>query len=172
MSFDSNFDELAYPELVTISGVEFKAARNMRNGEVHIPYTEEPDVGIGDIIIQKSGRREIELKVLDVSFKKGGTLGVGTSHPNMLNMKVENASAASHTQSPSSSTFNIGSITGENFQVGNANTLSVNVTIKELTEKIASCDDEEAKSFLKKLLQNSTVGSLIGAGASSLLGLL
>ena len=82
MNFD--FDKLAYPETVIIDGVSYKAQRNTSKGKINIPYTEEPDEGIGDVIVQKSGKREIHLKVTDVQFLEGGTLGVGTSHSNML----------------------------------------------------------------------------------------
>ncbi|MBO2654671.1 hypothetical protein I6M49_14555 [Shewanella algae] len=167
-----DFDKLAYPEKLTISGIEYKGQRNMSKGQVLIPYTDEPDVGIGDVITQKSGKREIHLKVVDVSFLEGGSLGVGTSHPHMLTLKVENTTAQPHVTKHGDSTFNIGSISGENVQVGNSNTLTTNVTIQELAEKIAKSDDPEAKSKLKEFLQNSTVGSLIGAGASALIGIL
>lgn len=167
-----DFDKFAYPEILNIAGTEYKAQRNMSKGQVLVPYTDEPDVGIGDVITQKSGKREIHLKVIDASFLEGGSLGVGSKHPHMLTLKVENTTSQPHITKHSASTFNIGSINGENVQVGNSNTLTTNVTIQELAEKIAKSDDPEAKSKLKEFLQNSTVGSLIGAGASALLGML
>lgn len=167
-----DFDKLAYPEMLTIAGVEHKGKRNMSNGQVLIPYTEEPDVGIGDLITLKSGKREIHLRVIDASFLEGGSLGAGTKHPNMLILKVENTTAQPHVTNHGTSTFNISSISAENVQVGNSNTLTTNVTIQELAEKIAKSGDSEAKSKLKEFLQNSTVGSLIGAGASALIGML
>lgn len=167
-----NFDKLAYPEIVTINGIEYKGQRSMSKGQVSIPYSEEPDVGIGDVIVQKSGKREIHLKVLDASFLEDGSLHVGTKHPHMLTLKVENTTAQPHVAKAQSSTFNIGSITGDQVQVGNENSLAININIQQLVESVARSDDEEAKSTLKKLLQNSTVASLIGAGAGALLGLL
>ena len=167
-----DFDKLAYPEILNIAGTEYKAQRNMSKGQVLVPYTEEPDVGIGDVITQKSGKREIHLKVIDVSFLEGGSLGVGTKHPHMLTLKVENTTSQPHATKHGASTFNIGSISGENVQVGNSNTLTTNVTIQELAEKVAQSGDPEAKSKLKEFLQNSTVGSLIGAGASALISML
>lgn len=167
-----DFDKLAYPETLTIAGTEYKGQRDMSKGQVLVPYTDEPDVGIGDVITQKSGKREIHLKVIDASFLEGGSLGVGTKHPHMLTLKVENTSAQPHVTKHGDSTFNIGSINGENVQVGNSNALTTNVTIQELAEKIAKSDDPDAKSKLKEFLQNSTVGSLIGAGASTLIGML
>lgn len=167
-----DFDAMAYPEIITIAGIEHKAQRNMSKGQVLIPYTDAPDVGIGDVIIQQSGSRKIALKVLDVSFLKGGSLNVGTKHPHILTLKVENTTASAHKTPPQSSTFNIGSISGEQVQVGNNNSQTINISIQQLVEAIAKSSDPEAKSLLKKLLENSTVGSLIGAGASALLGLL
>ena len=167
-----DFDAMAYPDIITIAGVEHKAQRDMSKGRVLVPYTNKPDVGIGDVIIQKSGSREIALKVLDVSFLKGGSLNVATKHPNMLTLKVENTTASAYKTPPQSSTFNIGSISGKQVQVGNNNSQEVNISIKQLVEEVAKSFDPEAKSLLKKLLENSTVGSLIGAGASALLGLL
>ena len=167
-----DLDAMAYPEIITVAGVEYKGARNTSNGQVRIPYTDEPDVGIGDVIMQKSGSREIALKVLDVSFLTGRSLNVGTEHPHMLILEVENTTASAYKTASQSSTFNIGSISGEQVQVGNNNLQTVNVSIKQLSEEIAKSADPEAKSLLKKLLENSTVGSLIGAGASTLLAML
>ena len=167
-----NFDALAYPEKIIIAGSEFSGQRNMTKGTLLVPYTDEPDVGIGDIIIQKSGKREIELKVIDAQFQAGGTLGVGTRHKNLLTLKVENLTAQPHTTNTQSSTFNIGSITGEQVQVGNNNSQAVNISVQNLVEAVAESADQEAKSALRKLLENSTVASIVGAGAAALLGLL
>ena len=167
-----NFDELAYPEIIYIEGQEYKAQRDMSKGTVSIPYTNEPDVGIGDVITQKSGKREISLKVIDASFLKSGTLNVGTKHPHVVTLKVENTTAKAHKDPVQPSAINIGSVTGEQVQVGNHNTQKVNISIQQLVEEIAKSSDPEAKNLLKNLLENSTVGSLIGAGASALIGLL
>lgn len=168
-----DFDALAYPEVVFIEGQEFKAQRDMSKGQVLVPYTETPDVGIGDVITQKSGKREIHLKVLDVQFLEGGTLKVGTKHPHMLTLHVENSTSQPHkTSSSNNTTFNIGSISSEQLQVGNNNTQTVTINVKKLVEEVAKSDDPEAKGLLKKLLENRTVGSVIGAGASALISML
>lgn len=167
-----NFDALSYPDKIIIAGAEFSAQRNLSKGTVLIPYTDEPDVGIGDLIIQKSGQREIELKVLDAKFLPGGSLGVGTSHQNMLTLKVENITAKQHVSNSSSSTYNIGSINGDQVQVGNNNSQTVNISIRSLAEAIAKSDDSEAKSTMRNLLENSTVANIVGAGATALLGIL
>jgi len=167
-----NFDELAYPEIIYIEGQEYKARRDMGKATLHIPYTVEPDLGIGDVITQKSGKRKIHLKILDVSFLKGGTLSVGTKHPHIVNLTVENATAQSHKTEVKPNTINIGTISGEQVQVGNNNSQTVNISIKQLADKLAESSDHEAKGLLKKLLENSTVGSLIGVGASAIISML
>ncbi len=165
-----DFEAMAYPEVITINGTEYKACRNKNS--VLVPYTDEPDIGIGDIITQRAGLRQITLKVLDASFLPGGTLNVGTHHNNILTLEVENMTANEHKIDKQSSVVNIGSINGTQVQIGNNNSQITNITVQELIEKIASSDDKEAKSMLKKLLENSTVASLIGAGASALFTLL
>ncbi|WP_413704967.1 hypothetical protein [Pseudomonas sp. Pseusp16] len=167
-----NFNALAYPDKFTIGGSEFNGQRHLSKGTVLIPYTDEPDIGIGDVIIQKSGQREIELKVVDAQFLPGGSLGVGTSHKNMLTLKVENITAKPHVTTSHSSNYHIGSISGDQIQVGNNNSQTVNISIQNLAEAIAKSGDPEAKSTLRKLLENSTVASIVGAGATVLLGLL
>lgn len=167
-----DFDKLAYPETITISGVEYKGQRDMSKGELLVPYTEEPEVGIGDVISQKSGKREIFLKVIDVSFLEEGSLGVGTTHPHMLTLRVQNTTAQPHLPQNNTSTFNIGSVSGGNVQVGSNNSLNVNISIQELAESVAKSGDKEAASRFKELLNNGTVASIIGAGTSALLQLL
>lgn len=168
-----DFDAQAYPDVVFIEGNEHKAHRDISKGRVLVPYSEIPDVGIGDVITQKSGKREIHLKVLDVQFLEGGTLNVGTNHPNMLTLCVENTASQQHKSSTANNTtFNIGSISGEQLQVGNNNSQSVTINVQKLVEEVAKSNDPEAKGLLKKLLENSTVGSVIGAGASALISML
>ncbi|WP_253450998.1 hypothetical protein [Halomonas sp. Y3] len=169
---DFDFDNLSYPETVVIDGVEYKAQRDTSKGKMKIPYSEEPDVGIGDVIVQKAGKREIHLKVTDVQFLEGGSLNVGTNHPNMLTLNVQNTTAEPHLTNRVSSTINIGSVSGEMVQIGDQNVQVANVSIKQLVEHVAKSDDREAKSKLKALLENGTVASLVGAGATALLGLL
>lgn len=167
-----DFDSLAYPEVIAICGVEYKGQRNMANGTVLVPYTETPDVGIGDSITQKSGSREIELRVTDVSFLPGGSLGVGTKHPHMLTLHVENVTAQNHAKKPAPTSINIGSISGQQIQVGNHNSQIVSITLQQLVEAVAKSGDEDAKSTLRKVFENSTVASLVGTGAAALLALL
>jgi len=167
-----NLDELAYPEIIYIDDHEYNAQRDMNKSTVYIPYTIEPNIGIGDVITQKSGQRKISLKVLDAQFSKDSTLQIGTIHRHLITLKVENTTSLAHKTPLPSSNINIGSITGEQVQIGNDNSQTVNISIQQLVEELAKSQDEEAKSLLKKLLDNSTVGSLIGASASGLMALL
>lgn len=161
-----DFNALAYPDLITIAEVEYKAHRN--ENEVLIPYTEEPDVGAGDIIYQRAGKRQTTLKVLDASFLPGGTLNIGTNHPNMLTLKVENMTENAHKTNQSSSVVNIGAISGNQVQVGNQNTQITNISIQELIERVAKSNDTEAKNLLVKLSENNTISGIIGASLSGL----
>jgi len=167
-----DFDKMAYPDRVILDGTEYKARRDTSKSKLDIPYTEEPDIGIGDVIVQIAGKREIHLKVIDVSFQEGGSLGVGTKHPHILSLNVRNVSSEEHAPKPSGSTINIGSISGEMVQIGDQNVQIAEVSVKQLVEHIANSDDVEAKSRLKDLLANATVAALLGAGASKLLGIL
>lgn len=163
-----NFSAMAYPDTFIIGLVKHLGRRDA--SDVMIPYTDEPDVGIGDVITHKAGPREISLLVVDASFVEGGTLKVGTKHPHMLTLKVQNSTAQAHLPKPAS-TFSIGSISGTNVQIGDSNTLTVNITMKELAEAIGKSADPEARSALAAFLNNSTVANVIGVGATALMAL-
>ncbi|HBD5328544.1 TPA: hypothetical protein RZA35_000662, partial [Escherichia coli] len=94
------------------------------------------------------------------------------NHPNMLTLYIENITGNEHMTPTKSNTFNIGSISGDQVQIGEHNHMLVNISITELVEKVAKSGDVQAKSVLKQLLENSTVASIVGAGASALIGLL
>lgn len=170
MSFD--FDEMAYPDIFFISGKEFKGSRRAGKNQVDIPYTNEPQIELGDVLLQRTGSREHSLKVIDISISRNGTLNVGTPHPHLMTLTIENTSAEALRVKKSTNTFNIGSVTGDQVQIGENNHLLINISFTELVEKVAKSDDTQAKSMLKKILENNTVASIVGAGASVLLGLL
>ena len=69
-------------------------------------------------------------------------------------------------------TYNFGSISADQMQVGNNNSQHVTINMQQLVEKVAKSDDEEAKGLVRKLLENNTVASVLGASASVLIGLL
>lgn len=169
---DFDFDEMAYPDTFLISGIEFKGRRNADKNQVDIPFTEDPVIELGDVFIQKIGSRELNLKTIDISISKNGTLNVGTIHPHLLTLSVENISSNVHKTPQHSNTFNIGSVSGEQVQIGERNHLQMNINVTELVERVIQSGDPEAKSLLKSLLNNATIASIIGAGTSALLGLL
>lgn len=164
-----NFDEMAYPDKFIIQETEHKGKRDVRSSTVKIPCTNEPAISIGDTFAQKTGNGPIMLKVIDYSFLKGATLGVGTRHPNILTLTVENITANQHITKSQGSTINVGSITGHQVQLGDCNSQSLNITVNELIEKVLASKDNESKTLLKKFLENPIVASIVGAGASSLL---
>jgi hypothetical protein len=158
-----------FPDSITISGHEYDCQRS--KNQILVPYTDEPNVGIGDVVTEKSGSRNIEFKVLDTKFRKNGTLGIGI-HPHVVELTVENMTASAHKPSAQTNTINIGSIAGEQVQVGNNNSQTVNISVQSLIDEIAKSGDSGAKDLLKNLLENATVASILGAGASALIGML
>jgi hypothetical protein len=164
-----DFDAMAYPDRFIINGNEYDGKRDLRRSEVRIPYTNEPVIRIGDTFSQRGSQSEIFLKVIDLSFLKGGTLSVGTSHENMLTLKVENTTANEHIKAPLPASNYFGSIFTQQFQVGDHNNQTMNMTVKELTDRVSASSDDEAKSLLRKLLENPIVANIIGAGAAALL---
>jgi len=163
--------KLAYQDIIVINDIEYKGSRNINTNQIRIPYTEEPDVGIDDIIKVKLGKRENAYKVSDCKFMKNGTLKMGTVHPHMLTLIIKDL-AIKERNDVSSSIFNISSINAEQLQIGNNNSQNINITLKELVEKLSKTEDEEAKNLFKKILENSSVAGIIGAGATTLFGML
>ncbi len=162
------FDALAYPDIIIIDGIEYKACKKIA---ALVFLTLMSLMLVLVMLSPKNQERDVELKVLDASFTPGATLEIGTDHPHMLTLTVENLTANQHKSKDSSSVVNIGNISGHQVQVGN-NSQTTNISIQELVEKIAKSDDTEAKNALVKFLENSTVASVIGAGVSGLISLL
>jgi hypothetical protein len=164
-----DFDAMAYPDIFMIGGAEHKGQRDRKKGEVLIPYTKPPTVQIGDRIVQRNGPNTVELQVLDVDYLEGGSLGVGTNHPHMLTLSVKNLTSAAHHPAPPAA-IHIGSVSGHQVQVGNQNTQVVNITLEEVVKQVATAGDPEAKSLLRRLLENNTVAAIVGAGVAGLIG--
>jgi hypothetical protein len=109
VEYQMDFEKMTYPESIIIKGTAHKGKRNMHKGQVLIPYTRAPDVGVGDVIAQKAGHKKILLKVTDAAFLDGGSLGVGTEHPHLLVLKVVNTTAPAQTPAKQSSKTSVGS---------------------------------------------------------------
>jgi hypothetical protein len=166
-----DFDAMAYPDTFEIGGVSYKGVRDRKKSEVLVPYTQTPTVDIGDTIVQRTGPSSIQLKVVDVSFLEDGSLNVGTQHPHMLTLHVENLTAARHTTAASPS-INIGTLSGQQVQVGNQNSMAVHISLSEVVRQVSESGDPKAKSLLRALLENNTVAAIVGAGVSALIGAL
>ncbi|SES92637.1 hypothetical protein [Kosakonia radicincitans] len=82
---------------------------------------------------------------------------------------IAKASKNHNKQAPS---VNFSGLNNAQIQIGNNNNQLMQISVKELVEKIAHSDDKEAKSLLLKVLENNTIASIIGAGASALFSLL
>lgn len=167
-----DFDEMAYADTFEINGVLHKGSRDRRKNEVSIPYTDAPDVRLGDVIVQQAGANRIELKILDVNLQIGGSLGIGTHHPHILNLSVENLSTAAHRTQPAPPAIHIGSVTGHQVQVGSHNSQVVTISLADVVKQVAATNDPQAKGLLRQFLENNTVASLLGASATGLIALL
>lgn len=165
-----DLNAIAYPDVFEINGHSYKGRRDRKKSEVMIPYTDVPAVSIGDLLTQRSGSNTIRFRVLDVAYLEGGSLGAGTSHPHMLTLFIENLTLPEHQTPHNPTAIHIGSISGQQVQVGNQNTQTTNITLSEVVQRVAASEDAEAKGLMGKLLGNSTVAAIVGAGASALLG--
>ncbi|HFK5720695.1 hypothetical protein [Enterobacter hormaechei] len=79
---------------------------------------------------------------------------------------------ASKTRNHQAPNVNFSGLNNAQIQIGNNNHQLMQISVQELVEKIANSEDKEAKSLLSKVLENNTVASVIGAGASALFSLL
>jgi hypothetical protein len=166
-----DFDKMAYPDEFEIAGQKYKGKRNTGKGQVLIPYTTTPTVGIGDRITQFNGPNQITLRVMDADFMQGGSLNVGTRHPHILTLVVQNVEREALTP-PRPASLNIGTVSAHQVQIGDNNTMSIHISVHELVKQVASSGDAEAKGILRKLLENNSVAALLGAGTTALLSLL
>lgn len=122
----------------------------------------------GDLLQRRASNGSVSnYKVIDPGFHEG--LGRIAAH---YQIKHQNLSIQEAKEMVQSITYNFGSISAEQMQVGNDNTQNVTINMQQLVDKVAASHDEEAKSKLKSLLGNSTVASVVGAGVSGLISLL
>lgn len=166
-----DFDKLAYPDDFEIAGVTYKGQRNRQTSEVLIPYTSPPHVNVGDTIVQRNGPNVFHLRVTDAEYLEEGSLSVGTKHPHMLTLRVQNLTAEAASPRPPS-TIQIGSLSAHQVQFGDHNIQKVTISLADVVRQVAESKDPEAKGLLRKLLENNTVAAVVGAGAAALLTLL
>ncbi|MBB1329493.1 hypothetical protein H5087_09050 [Pseudoalteromonas sp. SR43-7] len=163
-------NQLAYQEKFLINEIEQNGQR--KDNIIMIPYTDEPDIGIDDVIKQLSGQRKIEFKVLDCQFGKNQSLSIGTKHPHILKLQVEHINAEKNNTKQASTSFNITNLNGTNIQLGDGNTQNFINIIKELEDKIDKAqatpqEKEEAKGLLWQLMDNKLVNTVVGTLASN-----
>lgn len=159
-----------YPDKVKIGDAILECARKPKEGILYIPFTGELNVNLGDIATISVGSQSLDLKVVDIASYS--SQGVGTKHPYILELHTENLTSSIHKAKESSHMISIGTLNGQQIQVGNGNIQNINITIEQLAKEVAKSDDPKAKSMLKALLENATVSSVIGAGVSGLIALL
>jgi hypothetical protein len=163
-----NLSDMAYQDKVMFRSGELRCMRGKQGGTLLVPYTDEPDVEIGDSVTLITGNKRLVLAVTDLLLQKGGTLGVGTKHPNLLTLHFQNAAQPAMT----ATTIHIGSVTGQQVQVGDGNSMAVTMHVHELVEKVAKSGDPEARNRLVAFLENKTVATIIGAGTAALISAL
>ncbi|MBI6672751.1 hypothetical protein YA0637_14485 [Pseudomonas syringae] len=168
MEIQMDFD--CYPDKISLGNQVFACARKPKEGILYVPYSTDLNVKLGDIATISIGAQTLELKVVD--FASYPSQKIGTTHDHILELHTENISSSAHKAKEATSMISIGTLNGQQVQVGNGNTQNVNITIEQLAKEIAKTDDPKAKSLLKGLLENATVSSVIGAGVSGLIGLL
>lgn len=65
----------------------------------------------------------------------------------------------------------VGTVNASTVQIGheNSHTTNINMTLQHLAQQVAASQDPEAKGLLRNLLNNATIGALLGAGATEVL---
>lgn len=172
MRRSSFMDKNTYPETFIICGETFNGRRE--SNVIMIPYTQEPKVKIGDVLNQISGTSEIEFQVMDFQFGENQSLKVGTQHPHKLKLIVKNITADKFQPKQNSSSFSIGTLNGNNVQLGDGNTQNFINIIEQIKDKIDNSDatpeeKEEAKGLLWQLMDNKLVNTVVGTLASNAL---
>ncbi len=147
----------------TVKGIKASVQEKMT-------FIERSDILIesGDLLRRRASNGSVSnYKVIDPGFHEAFH-GIAAHYQ----IKHQNLSIQEAEKMVQSITYNFGSISAEQMQVGNDNTINVTINVQQLVEKVAASNDEEAKSKLRSLLENNTVASLLGASVSGLIGLL
>lgn len=165
-----DFDKLTYPEIIIIDGIEHSGKRNMSKGQILIPYTDAPNVGIGDVITQKTDKKDIHLKVTSTSFIEDGSFGVGTDHPHLLALKVANTSDQPRTSKKSSSTVETGSAPGDQSPDSTKRPQIKTISMQHFMKHIAKSEDEKTPSTAKPPAQKKPSAKATKAETSALSG--
>ncbi len=133
-------------------------------------FIERSDILIesGDLLKRRASNGSVSnYKVIDPDFHEAFH-GIAAHYQ----IKHQNLSVQEAEKVVQNITYNFGSISAEQMQVGNDNTINVTINVQQLVEKVAASNDDEAKGKLRALLENNTVASLLGANVSGLVSML
>ena len=161
-------DKSTYPEIIIIDGIEHNGKRHMSKGQILIPYTDAPNVGIGDVIVNKTGTKDIHLKVTGTSFIEDGSFGVGTDHPHLLAIKVVNTSAQPRASEISTSTVVGNTTPGEQDIDRQKRSKIKTISMQHFMKHVAKNWGEETTATEKPLAQDAPVDRTISAETSAL----
>jgi len=163
-----NSGKLTYPEIVIIGGIAHNGKRNMSKGQILIPYTDAPSVRVGDVIVQKSDKQDIYLKVTGTSFSEDGSFGIGTDHPHLLALKVVNTSAQPQASNRTSSTAEVGSPPGGPNSDRQKRTKIKTISMQHFMKHVAKNWGEEPASTEKPPAQDAPTDGAAGDETSAL----
>jgi len=150
-------DKLTYPEIIIIDGIEHNGKRNMSKGQILIPYTDAPNVCVGDVIINKSDKKDAYLKVTGTSFIENGSFGVGTDHPHLLTLKVANTSIPPQASKKTSSAADVGSAPGEQNLDRQKGTRIKTISMQHFMQHVVKNWGEAPTSTDKPVTQDASV---------------
>ena len=150
-------DKLTYPEVIIIGGVEHNGKRNMSKGQILIPYTDAPNVSVGDVIVQKSEKMDNYFKVTEISFVEDGSFGIGTDHPHLLTLKVANTSIQPQASKKASSTAEVISAAGDQNLYSQKRTKIKTISLQHFMKHVVKNWGEEPKSTEKPITQDASV---------------
>ena len=148
-------DKLTYPEIISINGIEYSGKRNMSKGQILIPYTDAPNVGVGDLVVKKTDKRDVYFKVTGTSFIEDGSFGVGTDHPHLLALKVVNTSAQPQASKKPTSTTEVSAAPGEQIPDSQKRTKIKTISMHDFMKHIAKNWGEESTAAEKPLAQDA-----------------
>jgi len=161
-------DKLTYPEIVIIDGIEHNGKRNMSKGQILIPYTAAPKVCVGDIIVEKSDKKDTYLEVTNTSFIEGGSFGVGTDHPHLLTLKVVNTSTQLQAAKKTPSSAGVRSAPGEQHIDNQKRTKIKTISMQHFMKHVVKNWSEEPTATEKHLAQDAPADSATGDETSAL----
>ncbi|MEG0056789.1 MULTISPECIES: hypothetical protein [Bacteria] len=157
-------DDFFYPDKFEYKGITYKGQRSSNKLLILIDNEDCP-FDIGGVVIQKVGSKERAFKVTEWEVQT--SLGIG-GKPFLADLAVISLDAIPK-ENPSGQTINFhGSVTAENLQAGNNNSLTQQISIEQLAKAINESNDPEAKGLLQKLLDNKTVAGILAATVGGL----